>query len=82
MEDRLGTIEPGKLASGRPGPRLLLVPEVEIKKIRSMTVVDGKIVHEVAGVRAGWSSSPTGSIPLKLRRPEWVARNSKQARLR
>jgi hypothetical protein len=30
------------------------VPDVEIKKIRSMrTIVDGKIVHESAGIRAG-----------------------------
>jgi predicted amidohydrolase YtcJ len=29
------------------------VPDVEIKKIRSaLTVVDGKIVHESAGIRA------------------------------
>ena len=33
------------------------VPEVEIEKIRSMlTIVDGKIVHESAGIRAGVSS--------------------------
>jgi predicted amidohydrolase YtcJ len=30
------------------------VPDVEIKKIRSMlTIVDGNIVHESAGIRAG-----------------------------
>jgi len=30
------------------------VPDVEIKKIRSMLpIVDGKIVHESAGIRAG-----------------------------
>ena len=30
------------------------VPDVDIKKIRSMlTIVDGKIVHESAGIRAG-----------------------------
>jgi len=29
------------------------VPEVEIKKIRPvLTVVDGKVVHEVPGIRA------------------------------
>ena len=53
MEDRLGTIEPDNLgdlaAPDRDDPS---VPDVEIKKIRSvLTVVDGKIVHESAGIR-------------------------------
>ena len=54
MEDRLGTIEPGKLADAAVLDRdYFSVPEVEIKKIRSvLTVVDGKIVHESAGIRA------------------------------
>jgi predicted amidohydrolase YtcJ len=47
MEDRIGTIEPGKLADMVVLDRdYFTVPEVEIKKIRSvLTVVDGKIVH-------------------------------------
>ena len=53
MEDRLGTIEPGKLADLAVLDRdYFSVPDVEIKKIRSvLTVVDGKIVHESAGIR-------------------------------
>ncbi|MGB7218322.1 MAG: amidohydrolase family protein [Vicinamibacterales bacterium] len=55
MEDRLGTIEPGKLADLAVLDRdYFSVPDAEIKKIRSvLTVVDGKIVHEAAGVRTG-----------------------------
>ncbi len=55
MEDRLGTIEPGKLADLAVLDRdYFTVPDVEIKKIRSLlTVVDGKVVHEAAGVRTG-----------------------------
>ncbi|MEQ1759991.1 MAG: amidohydrolase family protein [Vicinamibacterales bacterium] len=47
MEDRLGTIEPGKLADLVVLDRdYFTVPEIDIKKIRSvLTVVDGKVVH-------------------------------------
>jgi predicted amidohydrolase YtcJ len=53
MEDRLGTIEPGKLADLAVLDRdYFSVPEVEIKKIRSvLTVVDGKVVHADPRVR-------------------------------
>jgi hypothetical protein len=52
MEDRLGTIEPGKLADLAVLDRdYFSVAEVEIKKIRSvLSVVNGKIVHESAGI--------------------------------
>ena len=54
MEDRLGTIDPGKLADLTVLDRdYFSVPDVEIKKIRSvLTVVDGRVVHEAPGVRA------------------------------
>ena len=54
MEEKLGTIEPGKLADLAVLDRdYFSVPDVDIKKIRSvMTVVDGKIVHESAGIRS------------------------------
>jgi predicted amidohydrolase YtcJ len=47
MEDKIGTIEPGKLADLTVLDRdYFVVPEAEIKKVRSvLTVVDGKIVH-------------------------------------
>jgi len=51
MEDKIGSIERGKLADLAVLDRdYFTVPDVEIKKIRSvLTVVDGKIVHD-AGV--------------------------------
>jgi len=54
MEDRLGTIEPGRLADlAVLNQDYFSVPDVEIKKIRSvLTLVDGKVVHESLGIRA------------------------------
>jgi hypothetical protein len=51
MEDKIGTIEPGKLADVAVLDRdYFTVPDVDIRKIRSvLTIVDGKIVHD-AGV--------------------------------
>ncbi|HEX4997062.1 MAG TPA: amidohydrolase family protein [Terriglobia bacterium] len=51
MEDRIGTIEPGKLADLVVLDRdYFTAPEVEIRKIRSLlTVVDGRIVHDESG---------------------------------
>jgi hypothetical protein len=48
MEDKVGTIEPGKLADLVVlNKDYFTVPEVEIKQIRSvMTVVNGRIVHD------------------------------------
>lgn len=48
MEDKIGSIEPGKLADVAVLDRdYFTVPDVEIKKIRAwMTIVDGKIVHQ------------------------------------
>lgn len=50
MEDRLGTLEPGKLADLVVLDRdYFTVPEAEIGKIRSvLTIVDGRIVHQSA----------------------------------
>ncbi len=51
MEEKIGSIEPGKLADLAVLDRdYFAVPDADIKKIRSvLTVVDGKIVHD-AGV--------------------------------
>jgi predicted amidohydrolase YtcJ len=48
MEDKIGTIEPGKLADIVVlNKDYFAVPEAEIKTIRSvLTIVDGKVVHE------------------------------------
>jgi predicted amidohydrolase YtcJ len=51
MEDKIGSIEPGKLADLAVLDRdYFAVPDADIKKIRSMmTIVDGKIVYD-AGI--------------------------------
>jgi hypothetical protein len=51
MEEKIGTIEPGKLADLTVLDRdYFSVPDVEIKKVRSvLTVVDGKIAHNTLG---------------------------------
>jgi predicted amidohydrolase YtcJ len=52
MEDRIGTIEPGRLADLVVLDRdYFAVPDEEIKKVRSvLTVVNGRIVHDSGGV--------------------------------
>jgi predicted amidohydrolase YtcJ len=54
MEDRIGSIEPGKLADIVVLDRdYFAVPDADIRKIRSvLTFVDGKAVHD-AGVLQG-----------------------------
>jgi predicted amidohydrolase YtcJ len=48
MEDKIGSIEPGKLADLAVLDRdYFAVPDADLKKIRSvLTIVDGKIVHD------------------------------------
>jgi len=48
MEDKIGSIEPGKLADLAVLDRdYFTVPDVEIKKIRSvLTIANGKVVHD------------------------------------
>jgi hypothetical protein len=48
MEDRIGSIEPGKLADLVVLDRdYFSIPDAEIKQIRSvLTVVDGRVVHD------------------------------------
>jgi predicted amidohydrolase YtcJ len=52
MEEKIGSIEPGKLADLAVLDRdYFTIPDVEIKKIRSvLTIVDGKIVHDAAAL--------------------------------
>ena len=49
MEEKIGTLEPGKLADLAVLDRdYFAVPDADIKKIRSvLTIVDGKVVHNV-----------------------------------
>jgi predicted amidohydrolase YtcJ len=51
MEDRIGTIEPGRLADLAVLDRdYFAVPDREIPRIRAvLTVVDGRVVHEAGG---------------------------------
>jgi predicted amidohydrolase YtcJ len=52
MEDKIGSIEPGKLADLAVLDRdYFAVPDADIKKIRSvLTIVDGKIVHNAGNL--------------------------------
>jgi predicted amidohydrolase YtcJ len=53
MEDKVGTIEPGKLADLVVLNRdYFTVPEADIRQIRAvLTIVDGRIVHDTGIVR-------------------------------
>ena len=48
MEDKIGSIEPGKLADlAVLNKDYFAVTDAEIKQIRSvLTIVDGRVVHE------------------------------------
>ncbi len=48
MEEKIGSIEPGKLADIAVLDRdYFAVPDADIKKIRSvLTIVNGNVVHE------------------------------------
>ena len=52
MEEKIGSIEPGKLADLAVLDRdYFTVPDAEIRKIRSvLTIVDGKIVHDAGAL--------------------------------
>ena len=52
MEDRIGSIEPGKLADLAVLDRdYFTVPDAQIKNIRSvLTIVGGKTVHQSANL--------------------------------
>ena len=55
MEEKIGSIEPGKLADLAVLDRdYFTVPDADLKKIRSvLTIVDGKIVHDAGLLQAG-----------------------------
>jgi predicted amidohydrolase YtcJ len=52
MEDKIGSIEPGKMADlAVLNKDYFDVPDIEIKQIRSvLTIVGGKIVHDAGSV--------------------------------
>ena len=52
MDNRIGTIEPGRLADlAVLSADYFTVPDAEMKRIRSvMTIVDGRVVHDAGGL--------------------------------
>jgi hypothetical protein len=54
MEDKIGSIEPGKLADLTVLDRdYFTIPDADIKKIRSvLTIVGGKVVHDSKALKA------------------------------